>query len=105
MGRRIGFQIALGLLIVALVAGVGVYTYNLGMARGMAVTAVASAPNDAVPMVPMWPHPWGFGYGFFPFFPFFPLLFVLLLFVLMRGLLWRGGGCRGWREYDHRRYL
>jgi hypothetical protein len=80
---------------VAIVAATGVYTYNLGLAHGIAESGRAfAAPGTAGPVVAVWPRPWGFGFGFFPFFPF---LFILFWFLVARGLFWRGA----WRGRMH----
>jgi len=107
MGSRFAFRWLTGLLMVAMIAAAGVYTYNLGVAHGIAESGrVIGAPGTGIPVV-VWPRPWGFGFGFFPFFPF---LFILFWFVVARGLFWRGPwrgrmhGCGG-AELDewHRR--
>ena len=94
MGRRFGLQALRGLVMLAMLAGVGVYTYNLGVAHGLTVAAQATGPGGA-PSVVFWPRPWGFGFGFFPFFPFF----ILFWFFIVRGLFWRGRW--GGRGYGH----
>jgi hypothetical protein len=95
MGNRLGFGWLIGLLAVAALAAVGVYTYNLGVAHGLTEAARMSTPATGVPVVAWWPRPWGFG-----FFPFFPLLFILFWIVLLRGFFWRARwhgacGCTG----------
>jgi len=102
MGDRFGFRLAIGVALVAALAGVGFYTYNLGLAHGVAQgsQAIAAPGAGGVPVV-IWPRPWGFGFGFFPF---FPLMILFWIFVL-RGLFWRGAwrgrGCRpDTRPYD-----
>jgi hypothetical protein len=61
MNRRFGFQLIVGLLALALVAGVGIYAYNLGVARGIAdssrLLTTPGAPGSGVPIVAWWPHP------------------------------------------------
>ena len=89
MGGRFGWLI--GLLVIAMLAIVGVYAYNVGVAHGLAESGrLVAAPGAAVPVV-FW-RPWGFG-----FFPFFPLLFIRFWCVALRGLFWRrrwyGGAC------------
>ena len=89
-------------LTLALAAAVGVFTYNLGLARGLAQVAPAIAPPDApnavVPYV-FYPRPWGWGFGFFPF---FGLLWAFLLFAIVRRLWW---GPRWYgRRYGHSGY-
>jgi hypothetical protein len=90
MRDRFAFRWLIGLLMVAMVAAVGVYTYNLGVAHGIAESGRAiAAPGTGVPVVAVWPRPWGFGFGFFPLFPF---LFILFFLFAVRG------PCRGaWR--------
>jgi len=107
MRGRFLFGSVIGLLMLALFVGAGVYVYDLGVARGLmqGAQSVAAAPGaaaPAVPVVPYWayyPRPWGFG-----FFPFFPLLFILFAFIALRGLFWRrrwyGRGC-GYGRYGY----
>ena len=88
MGNRFGFRLMLGIVMFAALAAVGFYTYNVGVAHGIAESARAVAvPGTGVPLVAVWPRPWGFGFGFFPF---FPVLFILVWFFILRGLFWRG---------------
>ncbi|PYQ97699.1 MAG: hypothetical protein DMF96_13685 [Acidobacteria bacterium] len=94
MGSRFAFRWLTGLLMVAMLAAAGLYTYNLGVSHGIAESGrVAAAPGTGVPVV-IWPGPWGFGFGFFPFFPF---LFILFWLFVARGLFWRGA----WRGRVH----
>ena len=94
MRSRFAFRWLAGLLMVAVLAAVGISTYNLGVAHGVAESARITAPGAGVPMVALWPRPWGFGFGFFPFFPF---VFILFWFFVARGLFWRGA----WRGRMH----
>jgi hypothetical protein len=90
MGDRFGFRLAIGIALVVMLAAVGVYTYNLGVAQGIAESGRAiAAPGTTVPVVAFWPRPWGFG-----FFPIFPLLFIFFWFFILRGLFWRGAWYR-----------
>jgi hypothetical protein len=89
MGDRFGFRLAIGLALVAALAGVGFYTYNLGLAHGVAQgsQAIAAPGAGGVPVV-IW----------------LPLMILFWIFVL-RGLFWRGAwrgrGCRhDTRPYD-----
>src|SRR4029079_15199919 len=91
MNYRLIRTLLLTLFLMACFAAVGSYTYNLGIAHGIAESGRLVAPNGA-PIVAFWPRPWGFG-----FFPFFPLLFFILFWIFVaRTLFWRGS----W----HRRY-
>jgi polyferredoxin len=86
MGDRFGFRLLIGIVVLAMLAAFGIYTYNLGVAHGVAESSRAVAvPGAGVPVVAFWPGPWGFG-----FFPFFPLLFIFFWFFVLRGLFWRG---------------
>ena len=85
MRNRI-FWWVIGLLAAATFVGVGVYTYNLGLAQGIAESARLSAERGGAVPVPMYYlRPWGFGFS-----PFFPFLFIVFWFFVLRGLLWRG---------------
>jgi hypothetical protein len=96
MGTRSGFQWLIGLFVVAMLAAVGLYTYNIGVAHGIAESGrLVAAPSGAAPPVYLWgPRPWGYGFGFFPFFPF---LFIAFWFAVVRGIFWsRGAYHRGY---------
>jgi hypothetical protein len=104
--------IVLGLAVVAGVVGVATYSYNLGVAQGFAQSGKLPTLGPGVVPYPVYPYgvPFhAFGFGFFGLL--WPVLFVFLLFALMRRLLWRGhawGGPRGrgapsWLEEWHRR--
>jgi len=98
MGSRYAVRWLIGVLLVAALAGVGFYAYNLGVAQGIAESSrFVAAPGAGVPIV-VWPRPWGFGFGFFPF------LFILFAFFALRGLwwrsAWRGRGCGYHRRPD-----
>ena len=83
---------ALGIaaLVIAGAAAIGIGAYNAGVAQGIVESGRAvSAPAAGTPYVYISPRPWGF-------FPFFPLFFLLVLFFLFRGLLWRGPWRGGW---------
>jgi hypothetical protein len=75
-----------GLLAVFLAAIVSAWTYNLGLAHGLAAQLPASA---AVAYPWAFYRPWGLGFPFFPLFSLFVWFVVLRLFV--RGGPWRGG--------------
>lgn len=91
MDRRFRWMVALLGLIVAV--GVGVLSYNAGVAHGIAVSpAIAAAPGAAA--IPYgWYRPWGFGL----FGPVFFLLFWFLVFGVFSRIWWAG-------SYRHRRW-
>jgi hypothetical protein len=92
MGNRFAFRLLIALLAIAAIAAVGVYSYNLGVAHGLVQSGHEFAAPGAGPPFAYWPHPWAFGFGFFPF---LPLLFIFFLMLLLRGLFWRGPWGRG----------
>ena len=73
----------IGIIVTLLIAAVvGVGAYQLGVAQGLAGAGTAVAPA-------LYYHPFFFGgFGFL-----FPLLFLFLIFALIRGAIGRG---RGW---------
>jgi hypothetical protein len=88
--RMFGWISALGVLLVALVAGV--VGYNLGLGANIAASGVTPV---AYPM-----YGWGFGFGgFFGFF--FFILIIFLIFGLIRRAAWggrhHGYGPGGWK--------
>jgi hypothetical protein len=95
MGHRFGARAFIGALLIALgIAAIGYWSYNAGVAHGMAEAARVAAVqggNAAAHAYPpyVWHRPWGFG-----FFPIFPILFILLWVFLLRGFFWRGR--HGW---------
>jgi hypothetical protein len=91
-----GRSIARILFIVVLVGvaiGIGVTAYDAGLSTGLAQSGhVVVAPGD-YPVAPYVGYGWGFGRGF-GFFGFFGmLLFLFLIFGLVRAAF---GGRRGW---------
>ena len=95
--RQLFRALAIGTLIIAAAAAIGIGAYNAGVAQGIAESGrLIAAPQPGPPYVYVWPRPWGFG-----FFPFFPILFFLFFFFVVRGLLWTGRWHGGWRyRYD-----
>jgi hypothetical protein len=94
MNNRLFGALAIAALIFVGGAAIGIGAYNAGVAQGIAESGrMIAAPPAGPPYVYVWPRPWGFG-----FFPFFPILFFLLFFFAVRGLLWRG------RWYGRYRY-
>jgi hypothetical protein len=74
---------------IALLALVGVYAYQAGVAHGIAQSgalAAAGAQGAGGRAFYWYARPWGF--GGFPFFPVFPLLFILFWVFVFRGLFW-----------------
>ncbi len=90
-GRNVARALAVVLVAVGAVA-LGAIIYQAGVADG---AASAAAGGQAVHYVGHW-GPWfGFGWGFFGLL--FPLLFVFILFGLIRAAFWGGRPYRRWR--------
>lgn len=109
MTRRIVLGILIALVLVAGAVMVGVYAYQFGMTQGL-----AQSGNFQV-VVPeagagVYPYHYGWGgpffhrpFGFFGCLGFlFPLLFLFLIFGLVRRMLWGGWGHRGWGHHGWR---
>jgi len=101
MGGRIVWAILLGLVLVATIAVIATSSYQAGIARGLAESG--NVPQSQPSSVPP-PYYWGpyyyhgpFGFGFFGFL--FPLVFLFLIFALLRSAFWAGrwGGHGSWR--------
>jgi hypothetical protein len=74
-------------------AGLGTAITTATGDAGTAVTPVVVTPAYGYGYGPGW-HP-GFGFGFFGFLG--TLLFLFIVFALLRAIFWRGGsGRRGW---------
>jgi hypothetical protein len=93
MNNRSLFRaLAIAALVIAAAGAVGTVAYNAGVAQGMAETgrAIVMPPAGTQPVY-VWPRPWGFG-----FFPIFPFVFLVFLFFILRGRVWRGPWRGGW---------
>lgn len=105
MGSRIVPTVLIGLVLIVITAVIASNAYQVGVARGLADSgkAAQSEPGIVPPAYYGGPYPYyyhgPFGFGFFGFL--FPLLFVFLIFGLLRFAFgtgrWRahGGGPYG----------
>jgi hypothetical protein len=80
--------ILIAILAVLLLGGIAGVAYQAGVAAGAAATGAAG--TAAVAAYPYMWHPFAFGFGFFGFL--FPLLFIFLIFGLVRAAFWGGRG-------------
>ncbi len=103
MNGRIVLRVLFVLVVLAAVAGVGVYAYNIGVAQGLAGNAGLAAPAPGVTPHLYYGRPFFFGpFGFGFAGCFFPLLLILLGVLLLRGLFWRGRWGHGyWGHGPH----
>lgn len=94
MNGRIVYRIFLAIVLLAVIAGLGVYAYNLGIAQGVAQSGNLPAPSaGAAPYYPYFHGPFFFWpFGFPVLLCLVPLLFFGLFGILFRGLFWRGPG-------------
>lgn len=98
MSNRIVIGILAVLVLAVVVAGISSSAYQAGFARGLAGREAGDGPGQIGPRPegappyafygPGWHRPWGF--GFFGFL--FPLLFLVLLFALIKAAFWRPWG-------------
>ena len=105
MNGRIALRVLLALVLIAGLAGLGVWVYNAGVAQGLAQTGQLVAPDGGGRAVgPYYGYypPFGFGFGLFGFF--IPLLFRCLVFGLLRLIFWRGRPGWGWRGHGDSEY-
>jgi hypothetical protein len=107
MSGRTILNLALGAIVVLVLAGIGIGIYNAGVSQGIAQAATLPEGSTVVTTVP---YGYGYGYGWHGgFFGFgflwilFPIFFFLLLFGLARAAF--GGGRRwggpGWGPGGH----
>jgi hypothetical protein len=103
MYGRSGFRLLVVIVLVVGLAFLGIGAYNAGIAAGVAQGAGAAIPPGsvvapgAIPYYYGW-HPFGFGFGFLGFLG--TLLFVFLIFGLIRAVAFGGRG-RGWGGPGH----
>ena len=89
---RIAIGVLVALLVIGAIAGIGARIYDMGVARGLAESGTAATPPSGAPHPYYGPYPYygPFYHGPFGFFGlFFPLLFLFLIFALVKGLFWR----------------
>src|SRR3954466_9686968 len=92
-------SLVLGLVFLAVLGGIEVSIYNAGVSAGLAQSGAVTGGAVAPYAYAYWGfHPGFFGFGFLGLL--FPILFLFLLFGLIRAALF--GGRRGWGSgYGH----
>ena len=111
-GNNVTLRIIAALVLLAAIAGIGLFAYQAGVAHGSPVTI--QAPSGSGQTVPApYPYygwgvpfrPWGFGFGFGCFGPLIALFLFFLAFRALGFLFWGrrwGWGHRGmygpWRH-------
>ena len=103
MNKSIIFRIILALVLVGAMVGLGVFAFNAGLARGLAMKAPAAAGEPLQPPYAFYGMPYGrhiMGFGGFGLLGcLVPLFLVFLFFLALRGLFWHGP--RGWYGHMH----
>ncbi len=100
MNGRFWLSILLVLVLIGLLAGIGGYAYNIGVAQGLAQSGRLETPGQGVAPYP-YPY-WGpfffrpFGFGLFGFLV--PLVLLFVFFGVIRAIFGRGR----WGWYGHR---
>lgn len=89
-------QIVFGLILIGALIALGVYVYNIGVAQGLASGTVLQAPDGSAMPQPYYYYPYHRPWGFGVFGLIGPLLFLFLIFALLRGLFFRR-----WRHHGH----
>jgi hypothetical protein len=104
MNRSIVFRLILTLVLLVVVAGLGIFAYNAGVAQGLAQNIQAAGAAGAKSAQPLpypyygmpFAHPYGFpGFGFLGCL--IPLFLLFIFFGLMRAIIWRGP--HEWRHH------
>ncbi|MBI5652572.1 MAG: hypothetical protein HZC40_19320 [Chloroflexi bacterium] len=87
------------IVLIAGAAGVGAYAFRMGVAQGLAESGKLTAPPTGVAPYPYFApfHYRAVGHGFGLLSCLAPLLFVFLVFGLMRAMIWRGHW--GWKHH------
>jgi hypothetical protein len=90
MNRQGWWAIAAALVLAVLIGGLA---YNFGVHQGLAQSGkIVAGPAGPYPYPYYGWHPWGLG-----FFPIFPIFFFVFLFLIFRGMFWRGR----WHRYGY----
>ncbi len=96
---RIFWRIIVVLVLLAAIAGLGVYLYNVGLTNGLAQKAVApGGTTQPAPYPFYWPPFFGYGFGFLGCL--IPLFLFFVILGTMRMLFWHGP--MGWRRHAWR---
>jgi hypothetical protein len=97
---RIIWRVLAALVLIAAIAGIGLYAYNIGMAQGVAQQVQSPAVQPNWMPFAYFGYPF-FGFGFGILACLIPFFLLLLVFGSLRTLFWRGP--MGWRHM-HRRH-
>jgi hypothetical protein len=103
MSGRTFARVLLAVIVIGGAIMLGVGAYNAGVSQGLAHSGAVSAVPGGYPVTPYigWGYGWGHGFGFGIFGFLGTILFLFLVFGLVRaafggGRGWGPGGRRGW---------
>ena len=110
MNGKIALRVVAGLVLLAVIAAIGFFAFQAGVAQGSPITIEAPS-GEGMPMpYPHYEygygmrghHPFGFGFGcLIPLVGIFLLVLALKSFrVMMWGPRWGWGGRHGWAEHN-----
>lgn len=110
MNGKIALRVVAGLVLLAVIAAIGFFAFQAGVAQGSPITIEAPS-GEGMPMpYPHYEygygmrghHPFGFGFGcLIPLVGIFLLVLALKSFrVMMWGPRWGWGGRHGWGEHN-----
>jgi hypothetical protein len=101
MNGKFWLGVLLVIVLVAVAAGVGAYAFRMGVAQGLAESGKLPAPATGVAPMPYYApfHYRAHGHGFGLLSCIVPLLFVFLVFGVIRAMFCRGHW--GWRHHMH----
>ncbi|HNQ94676.1 MAG TPA: hypothetical protein PKK96_14730 [Anaerolineales bacterium] len=109
MNRNIALRVVSGLVLFAVIAAIGFFAFQAGVAQGSPITIEAPSGESAPAPYPHYGYGYGmrphhpFGFGFGCLFPIFGILLFILAFksfrVMMWGPRWGWGGRHGWGEH------
>ena len=86
---RILWRVLAALVLIAAILGIGVYAYNIGIARGLAQQVQVPAVQSVQMPHMAYGHPF-FGMGFGAFGCLIPLFLLCLVFGSLRAMFWHG---------------
>jgi hypothetical protein len=100
---RIFWRVAVVLVLIAAIAGLGAYAYSLGVAHGAVQNVTPpTTGSTTMPYGYYWPPYFGMWHGFGFLGCLIPLFLLFLVFGSMRMLFW--GGPMGWRRHMMHRH-
>ena len=100
MNRNIALRVVSGLVLFAVIAAIGFFAFQAGVAQGSPITIEAPSGESAPAPYPHYGYGYGmrphhpFGFGFGCLFPIFGILLFILAFKSFRVMMW--GPRWGW---------